>query len=103
VSSRRGPPISPDRPSPSSVTLKKKYFHTGGHRNWEKGTGPLTRHAGHSIETLELREAARDVLLQRSSADRRAAPEWETLSSVRGGLERWLDDTTAWQMESRQR
>ena len=54
------------------------------------GTGPPTRHAGHSIDTLELREAARDVLLQRSSADRRAAPEWETLGSVRGGLDRWL-------------
>ena len=40
-------------------------------------------YTGGSLDDLELREVARDVLLQRSTADRRAALEWEaTMTGV---------------------
>ena len=51
---------------------------------------------------MELRETARDVLLQRSTADRRAAPEWEEALRQEVALFKWMDEATAWQMESRQ-
>ena len=85
---------------------------------WEwAATGQTPRHglyAGGSRDDLELREVARDVLLQRATAERRAAPEWEaamTDAAKDGAQElqgyamvaKWLDNATAWQMESRQR
>ena len=51
---------------------------------------------------MELRETARDILLQRSTADRRAAPEWEAALGEEVALFKWMDEATAWQMESRQ-
>ena len=69
---------------------------------WEKDMGAVALHAGNSVDNMELSESARDVLLQRCTADRRAAPEWEAIRRERGALEKWLDDATAWQMESRQ-
>ena len=69
---------------------------------WEKDMGAVALHAGNSVDNMELSESARDVLLQRCTADRRAAPEWEAIRRERGALEKWLDNATAWQMESRQ-
>ena len=60
------------------------------------------------FDNMELRESARDILLQRSTASRRAAPEWEEAQSCFVGRQSyeavaaWLDDATAWQMGSRQ-
>ena len=51
---------------------------------------------------MELRETARNILLQRSTADRRAAPEWQGALRDKVTAFKWLDDATAWQMESRQ-
>ena len=60
------------------------------------------------FDKMELRESARDILLQRSTASRRAAPEWEEAQRCFVGRQSyeavatWLDDATAWQMEARQ-
>ena len=55
-----------------------------------------------TVDVMELRETARDILLQRSTADRRAAPEWQEALRDNFTAFKWLDDATAWQMESRQ-
>ena len=54
-----------------------------------------------TVDVMELRETARDILLQRSTDDRRAAPEWEEALGEEVALFKW-DEATAWQMESRQ-
>ena len=43
------------------------------------------------FDKMELRESARDILLKRSTASRRAAPEWE--EAQRTPLERQLNIT----------
>ena len=83
-----------------------------GRLAWQDRLLPLICQPPDSVEIefdkMELRESARDILLQRSTASRRAAPEWEAAQSCFVGQQSyeavvtWLDDATAWQMESRQ-
>ena len=40
--------------------------------------------------------------MQRSTDDRRVAPEWHDALTSHEAVARWLDDATAWQMESLQ-